>query len=290
MSACRKFAVASEAKLDECKPAATTDASSHGCWQLFQANSMSALDKFTAVIAIDSEHADELEAVWPTWVKFHPEILRIPMLVFFDTNGMAKSQLDAIHEMMIDSGANSQLVWFTAWDHHSSSTQREKMLSAFVFGAPQLVETPYWLKLDTDLIATSPGPLIRDEWLDGEPAFFSQRWGYTRPSSMLDQLDKWIAPLNPPNPPFTRKIVGDKAKHRRVISYFMGVNTDWSWDVVKMCGYHRMPVPSQDTIYSHVAERFGHFYRTIDVKAAGWRHVGSRSINKLRQAAAEAMK
>lgn len=244
---------------------------------------MSALQKITIVLAVDNEHADELAIVWPTWVRFHPEILQVPLIVYID---FANPELAE----QVDNAINHPNVEFVSWAS-SAGMQREKMLSAFVLHAPLVVETSHWLKIDTDVIATFEGPLVREEWLDGNPAFFAQKWGYTKPPSMLDRLDEWAASnslLTCRKPPPDRSIVGDKAKHRRVISWFCGINTKWSAEIAAICGY-RMPVPSQDTLHWYSAYRRGDFYRTIDVKAAGWRHVGSRGIDKLKAAANEAM-
>lgn len=248
---------------------------------------MTILNKFTVVLAVDAEHFAELLAVWPTWTRFHPEIRSVRILIYCDTtltpmsnwSGMIRSRL----------GPN---FWPIPWERNSALadvSQREFMLSAFVLDAPRIVPTDYWLKIDTDTIATASGPLVRDEWLEGNPALFAQKWGYTKPPEYLDRLDRWAESCELPirNQPFRRKIVGNKANHRRVISYFMGVETAWSIKVAKACG-RRMPVPSQDTLYHFAAARCGDFYRTIDVKAAGWRHVGSRSLERLRNAADEA--
>jgi hypothetical protein len=245
---------------------------------------MSALQQFTVVLVVDTEHAAELAIAWPTWVHFHPEILQVPLIVYVDAaceNSLAGR---------IDGVLNHPDVRYIRWNHRQSTTQREKMLSAFVLDAPFQVETPYWMKIDTDVIATAPGPLVRDEWLGHDPVLIAQRWGYTKPADMIERLSLWAhskygrflhdAPIV--------DVVDGKAKHRRIISYVCGIGTQWSQSIARLCN-GKMPVPSQDTLHWYCARCNDEMIRTVDMKAMGWRHVGSRGLDKLAAAAAESM-
>src|SRR4051794_11862979 len=42
------------------------------------------LDEITLVLGVDARHLEELRHTWRTWVRFKPELLRMPAIVFFD--------------------------------------------------------------------------------------------------------------------------------------------------------------------------------------------------------------
>lgn len=225
----------------------------------------------TLVLAVDAEHLPQLWHAVHSWRAYKADLWRMPLVVFYDARSVQPQQLEF-------------LAWPTmrcvAWDY-DAPTQRERMLSAFVLGAARYVETPWYFKLDCDTIATGFANWCPDWWFESEPAWVAQRWGYTKPGCMLDALDAWALTVpelrERPAPP--REYRGNVARHRRMISWAQFGNTAWLKRIVEWFD-GRMPCASQDTTLSYVAERMGAFTRTVDMKAAGWAHVGSGRVRQ----------
>lgn len=165
----------------------------------------------------------------------------------------------------------------------AGSNQREKMLSAFVFGPAEHVETTHWLKLDADTaVVKTEGrnlKVIDEDWFK----FFvvGHRWGYTKVKGdpgqtrhWMNILDDWwagifegtdvdVAPLFPPD-----LVVGEKFKCSRINSYVSLYQTEFTKGVAALCG-ERLPVPSQDTVMWYVAQRMGKNWHGVNMKARG---------------------
>jgi hypothetical protein len=114
----------------------------------------------------------------------------------------------------------------TKWNN----PQRYMMLSGFVHVPGRYVETEYWLKLDTDTIASGQPDWIDENWfnvhVEGEPRanIVSHPWGYTKPPNQMLELDKWkeehelfknklTLDLRPSTPQ------SSMVKHKRIISW-----------------------------------------------------------------------
>jgi len=252
----------------------------------------------TTIVALDDDHLPELAAVWPTWVKFRPEILQQPLLLMCDEytapGNLWWTQItDWWREQL-------QFVWqdhpkariaFWGQPHVTPDglPQRERALTALVFGTAH-VRTPWYLKLDTDVVATSPGKWIDDSWFAGNPVFVTSPWGYTKPANAIQALDDWgdTTPgvrehprLNLPFDPASRLV-----RHKRIISYVFFGRTDWTQKMASLAG-DRLPVPSQDTFLWYCAKRRGDMYRTRNMKTFGWRHING--LQRLREAADRAL-
>jgi len=248
------------------------------------------IPKFTTIVAVDRQHLEELRVVWPTWRAFKPEILTSPMAIALD-HDLSAGDLD-----WLDHPDKSFVQLHRAWPGYS---QREHMLSAFVFDLPAVVKTEYYLKLDTDCAATGPGQWILPEWFTGiglgvdpdrRPVFISNKWGYTKPSDAIQRLDDWADSLilgneshrfashprlNLPFDPESPRIV-----HPRIISWCFFGNTDWTNVMAKVVLRGRLPVPSQDTTLWYLGTRLGYPFRRVRMARYGWCHVSR--IDKLR--------
>ncbi len=72
------------------------------------------------------------------------------------------------------------------------------MLTGLVFAA-QEVETPWYLKIDTDVVATPCRRWLDPRWFEpdakGRPcAFIASPWSYTKPAEWIDRLEEWKSP------------------------------------------------------------------------------------------------
>lgn len=169
-------------------------------------------------------------------------------------------------------------------------SQREKMLTAFVLAVPPVIQTTHFAKVDTDAFPTKPFRIL-EEWFDGNPVLTSAAWGYSKPADVIQRLDDWgdtvpeIAKhprLNIPFDPASGRVV-----HTRISSHIYFGRTDWHQWLAKIVG-DRLPVPSQDTVASFVAQRTGAFYRRVRFGKYGFKHVGNGG-ERLKRAVEEAL-
>ncbi|NUQ65972.1 MAG: hypothetical protein HUU20_26220 [Pirellulales bacterium] len=230
---------------------------------------------FTTVVACDVRHCDQLAMVWPTWRRCKPEIAASPLLLVCDARAGGEAwwrrRLD-----WLDHADRRIVLW--DWPRgegigREAVTQRERMLTAFVHAPCKYVDTPYWLKIDTDTVATAAGPWYDPAWFAEAPALVASPWGYTRPGVWIDQLEAWAdrhAQLGLFEPLGLRVASGAGAvRHRRLASWLCFVNTAWS-RLAASYSPQRLPVPSQDTYHWYLAARRGDGIVRARMKNFGW--------------------
>ncbi len=228
----------------------------------------------TLVLGVDAQHLQELRQVWSDWMKLKPELREMPCIVFYDVKQVRACELKFMCE-------HPQLR-LIAWDLPHARSQREKMLTGFVQVPAREVRTPWYLKLDTDVIATGPGEWIKPEWFQpderGElPVFIASPWGYSKPRYVMDMMDDWAdtvpALAGGPrlNLPYSSK--SSKVRHSRIISWLFFGRTDWTREMATLAAKDgRLPYPSQDSFMFYCAERLGHRYVRVQMADHGWKH------------------
>lgn len=230
---------------------------------------------FTVVVALDRGHLEQFYTVWPTWVAYRPEIMQRRLVLIVDLADHERD--DALRRWVEGLQFVLQVhpqVEFFEWDWRPDLPQRERMLTGLV-RAGDFVQTPYYLKLDVDAIATKPGPWIMPEWFAESPALIASPWSYSRPGSVIETLDRWgdgIPDLCSKPPLGFRPVAGSEiVKHPRIISWCCFVNTEFSrW--ASSLAPERLPVPSQDTYLFYCAARAGKKVVTVKMKSYGWDH------------------
>jgi GT2 family glycosyltransferase len=238
--------------------------------------------EFTTVVGIDVRHLEELKLVWPSWRRYRPEILYRPMLLICDA---ILSEAEWAERLRFVDHPRKRL---TLWDV-SGVSQREKMLSAFVFVPGREVETPWFLKLDTDLIAKDSRGWLQSEWFcpDGRgriPVFISppshvydtennallDNWGDGVPGLLeLTRLDELPAPT---------KL---RIQNTRIMSWSFFGRTEWCRQIAGFAG-NRLPVPSHDTFAWYCATRRGDLFRRVEIES--FIHCRSRRRKLIRHA------
>ena len=206
----------------------------------------------TIVTACDAKYVPVLKLTFANWRKYK-NIDRYPVIVF-------------VHGVPLDSPELEFLrlpnVRIIEWDLEEAEDQRERMLSAFVFGAAEHVDTDYWLKLDADSYATNYLPLISEEMKGYD--FCGHRWGYSRPDH-IKLLDAWAAQherkkLCNAKPMIEEgRIEGRRFYHKkkRTISFIQLHKTKFTKFCVKLLGgKKKLPAPTQDTFMYYVVQRF----------------------------------
>ena len=258
---------------------------------------------FTIVLGVDAKHLEQLRMVFPTWKKHKPNtFLNNPIIVFYDKEEVFQNQIfDVIDNpnLTVYPWPPPGITYEGNEEDKFTKSQRYKMLSGFVYIPALLVKTSYWLKLDTDTIATG-----QDDWIDSnlfidKPAIISQRWSFTKPPDQMMVLDKWVKdnknkksllsvqnPLNlVPNPGEGR------LNHKRIISWCSFFETGFTRLCAafasETCGDFKLPVPSQDGYVWYVAKRLGLNIVRTNFKSKGFKH--RSTFKNIKQAVEEAI-
>lgn len=233
---------------------------------------------FTTVVGVDDKHERELELVWPTWQAHRPEIFTSPLLLICD--GVRSTNDWERRLRFVDHPAKRIVRW-----SQEAATQREKMLSGLVFAAAEHVQTPWYLKIDTDAVSLRACPWIDEVWfepIDGRPpSMVASPWGYTKPAEWIPKLDDWgdgVEGLRDrPRLDLVPQPGAVRLRHRRIISWLMFGQTAFLRRVADWCG-GRLPVPSQDTVLWYCATRAGVPVRKVHMSGYGWAHGAPRRV------------
>lgn len=249
---------------------------------------MEPLDETTLILCVDDEHFDELLFSFQTWKRFKPELVDLPKLIIFDDEMKNKEDFSAA----INSchfGNKVRTHRFINKQYYDS--QRSAMLTSFFEGIAK-IDTMYYLKIDTDCVATNDSK----EWLGhledkDDYVFVTNPWGYTRPPERLKTLDDW-GDVNQWMGQFDRlnlkqisqkDIEKNKISHARIISWFFLGDTNWTnnlSDLVKVGNHYELPDPSQDTFMWYCAQRSGAPYKRLRFNKYGFRHGRISKIKK----------
>lgn len=253
--------------------------------------------EFTIVIGLDAKHLDQVRYTWPTIVKHKPTTAAARKVVFYDARNLARSGCEAI-EWEITRVLNPYKIipWDTTGIDYGdgqdkwTNPQRHRMLAGFLYVTASHVQTPYWLKIDTDAIATGMDDWIDPAWFADTPGIVGPPWSYTKPADQMLQLDRWAADRLNGQPLNLLPVVGaSRLRHPRVAGwcnfFHTGLTTDMAGACAQSVGYGRLPVPSLDGFLWYAATRLGYGVRRVQMKTRGW---DVRNSMASVQAAAEA--
>ena len=245
------------------------------------------MNEYTLVIGTDDNHFAQLCLVWPTWIKHKPDLLKQPLVIFYDrdsTLSVSQIQRAIKHpQLRIVEWPDDASIRYVG-DPHSKwyHPQRYKMLAGFVHVPARMVSTPYWLKIDTDVVATGVPDWIDTRWFDNVPSIVAHRWFMTKPPNQMDLLDKWVDAnrqemlVLSTNPPLNLhpEEGADKIQHKRIISwcgFFNTVMTRYASKLAEQtCGPGQLPVPSQDGYLWYIASRMKTPIVRTNMKSLGW--------------------
>lgn len=244
----------------------------------------------TVVVGLDAVTLRQWEVSLPTLRVHRPQLWEKPWLIFFDDNVNAHSILSVLDTNGLEQIDKRLCVWGTDADYPS---QRAKMLSGFVHIPAMYVETPWWMKIDTDAIALNSNKWWKDEWFDDgsccgsntENAWIASSWSYTKVKGEEATAHDWARRLEEFGdamfPEFPRlgleqcvNAAGNKINRKRMCSWVSYYHIDFTLMVADICARHcgadRIPVPSQDTVHWYVAERMGLRRQLRNMKREGW--------------------
>lgn len=240
--------------------------------------------EYTTVVGVDERHLRQLVWTWPTWCRHKPGLLDHPMLAFYDRDELTPPVIREV----VDHPRLHMVPWPPEGVEYArvgnpgdrfGDPQRHKMLAGFVHVPPLFVETPWWLKLDTDVVAVGCRDWIDPVWFDGDPVMVSHPWSFTKPAGAILELDRWAEAggLSFAQPPLDLepREGSDRLGHRRVISWCGFFRTEFSRECSQMaslsCGPFQVPIPSQDTFLWYCAQRMGLGVVRVSMKQQrGW--------------------
>lgn len=240
---------------------------------------------FTLVVGVDEKHLRQLSWTWPTWKRHKPSLLEHPMVVFRDYEQVSCEEIERVvdHPNLsiyswpmggVEYGGFEQDKW--------TRSQRYKMLAGFVHIPAMFVRTPYWLKLDTDVVATRQDNWIDPRWFENFPAIISHPWSFTKPPNQIQLLDQWVEENKDKLPSLASyepldlvpKPGSDRVGHKRVISWCAFFQTQFSKYCSQAandtCGQFRLPAPTQDGFVWYVAKRCMFEIVRTSMKTRGW--------------------
>ena len=207
--------------------------------------------EITIVTACDKKYVEQLKETLTNWIKYK-HIDKFQVIVY--VNGFRRIRRNKDLEFL-KVLPNLRII---PWDMPNVEDQREKMLSAFVFGPAKDVTTPFWVKMDADSFACNDEPLLIPEMRDY--VMCGHKWGYGWAKHMAI-LIPWVN-NHPrfeslPKDTFDQsKVDGRKYYQPRLNSYCQFHNTEFVKMAASLAG-DRLPIPSHDTYLWYIAERLG---------------------------------
>lgn len=253
------------------------------------------------MLGVDANHLTKLNLVLPTWIQNKPHLRDVPWRVFVDGDSVNSINADELLKNLLVFKDLRIIRWDPDHDFPRGTgrwydPQRQKMLAGFVHIPALEVETPYWLKLDLDVVASGVSDWIDPQWFENDPAIIGHRWGYTKPPHQMEELDNWVKYCQDrgelanlaDTPPLDMhpKPDANSLPHKRIISWCAFFNTDFtrfvSESVNRTCNRFTnrpwgLPVPSQDGIMWYMATRMKKQIVRTNMKSRGWIHCSRES-------------
>lgn len=253
---------------------------------------------YSLVVGLDAKHNEQLKWTLPTWIQHKPSLLKVPLIAFYDRTEVSAADLRWLldfPQVILQPWPLAEVNYPGDPNSKFSHPQRVKMLSGFVHVPALLVETDYWLKLDTDTVAVGMDDWIDEKWFVDNPAIVSHRWTFTKPPDQMIRLDNWCShlgllknyePLN-----LVPEEGSERLGHRRIISWCGFFNSRFSRFCSSLANHcqapWKMPVESQDGYHWYVAKRMGREIIRTNMKGCGWEHWST--MRNVKKAAKEAM-
>lgn len=225
---------------------------------------------FTVVVGLNSRRLPSFRRNWPTWVEHKPDVLDMPLLVFYDATGMTKDDVSFVeHPRKTVLPMNDR----------DGLNPRDKLEATFLLEVPFRVETDWYLRIDANVRATKKKKWHFPSWFrrtsDGRlPAFVAVPSAWTWPPDAIRKCDGWgdhvpdlvLKPRLGLDPPAD----GTGLVHPRVGGFAFFGRTEWCRYAAKLT-HDRPPVWQHDTFLWFCAVRLGEFYRDIHFGHYGWR-------------------
>jgi hypothetical protein len=247
---------------------------------------MDIVSDLTVVVGLDAKTHSQWQVSLPTIAQHRSELLKAAWFVFYDSSKLSPSVIrETARRYDIDNLVCQPWPWKGVG---TFASQRAKMLAGFVHATVN-VQTDWWLKIDTDVVAVPCEDWIQQAWFENSPVLIASPWGYTKCKGDARNAQEWCDALEDFGDscfPGTSRlnlhacIRGDKKIVRKrfwspVSCYSTEFTTSCSQFCELVCGSGQLPVPSQDTVHWYVAERCGLTYKTVRMQHHGWQFCSS---------------
>lgn len=251
----------------------------------------------TVVVGIDAKTIQQFAISHQTWWRYRPEMWLMPWVVFYDREQLEywPTKKWLIEQAGLPESGLELVPWPPPNYAVPYSSQREKMLAGHVYVPAGWVSTAWYLKIDTDCIASRVADWMPADWFGGESVVVAPRWHYTKGVGFLDRLENWgdkvpelaqYPRMNIPHKPGQLRV-----GHSRFCSWLSFYRASFARQVAvqcrRACGEYRLPVPSQDTTHWYSAARMGLAMRIENMKARGWSN--HSRLEELARVASEVM-
>lgn len=267
------------------------------------------VSKVTLVLGVDKKTLEQLIVSLPTWRLNRPELWWTDWIIFYDWNPVTGVNKAYLENFLYCNGIMTATLvkWPPPQTHIKYETQREKMLTGFVYIPAEVCRTEWWLKVDTDAVALDRSAWIDPDWFAPDDAgqlaaYVASSWSYTKTKGGEGDAADWAERLerfgDAALQGTERLNLASRASGRtinvsRMASWVSFYNTVWSRRAAGLfqshCAPLKLPVPSQDTCCWYLAERAGD--RTIVrrrlMKKLAW--TNCPRIDKLREKCAEVL-
>ena len=242
------------------------------------------MNDYTLVLGVDRYHLAQLAWTFPTWARHKPSVINRQVVVFYDRDEVSERDVRHVVRSDYDEFTLQCIPWPAVGIRYRgvsgdkwNDPQRYKMLAGFVHVSAENVSSRYWLKVDTDVVATGNDNWVDPEWFMDSPGIVAHPWGFTKPPDQMLRLDEWAqgyystAPLH-----LVPKEGADRIRHSRIISWCGFFATKMTQELSRLCnrtcGDHKLPVPSQDGVCWYHCTRSGLPIIRPRMKGLGWQH------------------
>ena len=261
----------------------------------------------TVIVGIDQATSRQLLISAPTWKRHRPEMWTWPWVIFYDWQAPDGLHRDDVWKIAQHLGLND--VKIVSWPIHilrtdlpQYETQREKMVTGFVYVPESAVETEWCVKIDCDSVASGGKPWPLMEWFENDNVLIASGWGYTKNKGGGGTIQEWAEKLERfGDAAFARmprvglkdkiNVRGTKINMSRIASWICFQNVMWLKDMAerlsKYSGWNKIPVPSHDTVLWYCAERGKYRYLSAKQKRFDWSN--HPRMKSLEQAAKNAL-
>lgn len=225
----------------------------------------------TLFSTVDHSNESTLLENWKTWMKFNPWLRQTPAVVL--CHRVPAPRLERLLRQ------HHATVQCKSWEADESKSGREAWGDAWLRFVAREVATEWFLKIEPEAVATRPEKWLKAEWLRPGPtgkelAFIAPRWGYSKPSQILDVLNDW-ADNHASLRSFSRLNVGvsgdDRVYHDAISSWLLFGNTRWFRELEALVP-EGIPCQSFDTFIAFYAARRGDHFVRWPLKEHGWNH------------------
>lgn len=205
--------------------------------------------KNTFVTAVNDKYLDKFLDNYKIWMQTSG-LMEMNFIVFYK-------------DVKLDDLPENPRFKYIEWNFKDERGERASMLSAFIFGVAEYVETKFWTKIDADVSLKVP-------FFDVSKYFVfdisGHRWGYTKVKGddnqklhWLNVLDNWYSDKKGYSKFYNQEFDrNEKVRDQRIASFFCVQRTSLTKYILKLHeedGMDNLIIPSHDTMSWYIALR-----------------------------------